>query len=289
MPATSFRDRLLTSQGARAVMSPGGILLAGGVAAVAVVAGLPLVAAIPLGAVGWGANVVRRLPRGPRGERIDPFTLQEPWRRFVQEALQARTRFDEAVGRAPAGPLRDHLREIAARMETGVSECWLIARRGQTLVDARRGIDLDDVERQLAEATRTQDPSGDRVVQALEAQRATAQRLDGVIDQARSELRLLDARLDEAVARTLELSAHASTDTSVAGLGTDVDTLVTEMEALRQALEETTAVAEGALPPAPGEAAPGEPGTPGTPGTPGAPETGAPGTPGTQPAGGGPG
>jgi hypothetical protein len=272
MPATSFRDRLLTPQGARAVMSPGGILLAGGVAAVAVVAGLPLVAALPLGVVGWAANVLRRLPRAPRGERIDPFTLQEPWRRFVQEALQARTRFDEAVGRAPAGPLRDHLREIAARMETGVSECWLIARRGQTLVEARRGIDLEDVERELAEAARTAqtgraDPSGDQVVQALEAQRATALRLDGVIDQARSELRLLDARLDEAVARTLELSAHASTLTSVAGLGTDVDTLVTEMEALRQALEETTAVAEGHLPPAAGEVGSGEPGEPGTPGS----------------------
>jgi hypothetical protein len=247
MPATSFRDRLLTPAGARALTSPGGIVLAGAVAGVAVVAGAPLWLGLPLGVAAWGSNVVRRLPRRPRAERIDPFTLQDPWRRFVQEALQARTRFDEAVGRAPAGPLRDHLREIAARMETGVSECWLIARRGQALVEARRGIDLADVERQLAEVTGTAggDPSRDRVVEALEAQRDTAKRLDGVIDQARSELRLLDARLDEAVARTLELSAHASAEGSVAGLGSDVDDLVTEMEALRQALEETSAATAG--------------------------------------------
>ena len=275
--ALSLRDRLLTPQGARAITSPAGIVLAGGVAAVAIVAGLPVVAAIPLGLAGWGANVVRKLPRSPRGPRIDPFTLQEPWRRAVQEALQARTRFNEAVSRAPSGPLRDHLGEIAARMETGVNECWLIAGRGQKLVEARHGIDLPDVERQLAEVTGPDaggapDPSRDRVVQALEAQRATAQRLDGVIEQARSQLRLLDARLDEAVARTLELSAQASSDATVTGLSTDVDALVTEMESLRLALEETSAAAGG------GQTAGGP-----TPGPAGGP---TPGTPGTLPAGG---
>ena len=265
MPATSFRDRLLTTAGARALTSPGGIVLAGAVAGVAVVGGAPLWLGLPLGVAAWGANVVRRLPRRPRRERIDPFTLQEPWRRFVQEALQARTRFDEAVGRAPAGPLRDHLGEIAARMETGVSECWLIARRGQALVEARRGIDLADVEHQLADATgpgetgAAPDPSRDRVVEALESLRATARRLDGVIDQARSQLRLLDARLDEAVARTLELSAHASAEGTVAGLGSDVDSLVTEMEALRQALEETSAAASGGEPGAAGSLPAGGP------------------------------
>jgi phage shock protein A len=136
-------------------------------------------------------------------------------------------------------------------MQTGVEECWLIAKRGQTLVEARRGIDLADVDRQLAdvaaqaaayggEDASTPDPSLAPVAQSLEAQRATAERLDRVIKQAHGELRMLDARLDEAVARTLELSAHASADATVEGLGTDVDALVTEMESLRQALEETS-------------------------------------------------
>jgi hypothetical protein len=254
MPPTSFRDRLFTPQGARAVTSPIGILLAVVVAAAAVVAGAPLWAAVPLGLAAWLVNVWRKVPRGPRRERIDPFTLAEPWRRFVQEALQARTRFAEAVTRAPDGPLRDHLAEIAARIETGVDECWLVARRGQTLVEARRGIDVTDVDRQLARLTGGEvdaaGPARDRVIEALRAQRATADRLDGVIDQARSELRLLDARLDEAVARSLELSASASADAGVEGLGADVDAVVTEMEALRQALDETAAVAGG------GEAAP---------------------------------
>jgi hypothetical protein len=255
MAGTSLRDRFFTRQVARAIASPVGILLGGGVAAATIVAGAPLLAALPLGVAVWAGKVALSIPRGRRGDRIDPFTLKEPWRRYVQEALQARNRFDEAVGRTRAGPLRDHLADIAERMHIGVEECWLIAKRGQTLVDARRGIDLADVDRQLAEVADTQsagsgatpDPSLARVAQSLEAQRATAERLDRVIGQAHSELRMLDARLDEAVARTLELSAHAAADATVEGLGTDVDALVTEMESLRQALEETSRTAHDGL------------------------------------------
>jgi hypothetical protein len=263
MAGTSLRDRFFTHQVARAITSPLGILLGGAVAAVTIVAGVPLVAALPLGVAAWAGKVALSIPRD-RSERIDPFTLQEPWRRYVQEALQARNRIDEAVGRTRPGPLRDHLAEIAARMHTGVEECWLIAKRGQTLVEARRGIDVADVDRQLAEVAEAQgaeaqdtgpgadaasppDPALARVAQSLEAQRATAERLDRVIGQAHSELRMLDARLDEAVARTLELSAHATADTAVEGLGTDVDALVTEMESLRQALEETSGTAQHGL------------------------------------------
>jgi hypothetical protein len=259
MAGTSLRDRFFTPQVARAITSPVGIILGGAVAAATIVAGVPLLAALPLGVAAWAGKVALSIPRRRRGERIDPFTLQEPWRRYVQEALQARNRFDEAVGRTRAGPLRDHLATIAARMHTGVEECWLIAKRGQTLVEARRGIDLGDVDRQLADvadaggaapgadAASPPDPSLARIAQSLEAQRATAARLDRVIGQAHSELRMLDARLDEAVARTLELSAHATADATVEGLGTDVDALVTEMESLRQALEETSRTAQHGL------------------------------------------
>jgi hypothetical protein len=108
MAGTSLRDRFFTRQVARAITSPVGILLGGGVAAATIVAGVPLLAALPLGVAVWAGKVALSIPRR-RGERIDPFTLQEPWRRYVQEALQARNRFDEAVGRTRPGPLRDHL------------------------------------------------------------------------------------------------------------------------------------------------------------------------------------
>jgi hypothetical protein len=246
--ATSFRDRLLTPQGARALVSPVGILVAVAFVVVAWLSDFPLWLAVPIGVALWAANVWRLVRPRDRPERIDPFTLQDPWRRFVQEALQARARFGEAVSRAPDGPLRDHLREIAQRMDTGVTESWLIAKRGQALVEARRGIDVPALERRLA-ASRAeggeQDAARAPEVEALQAQQASARRLDEVIDKTRTELQVLDARLDEAVARTLELSAQASADAGVTRLDSDVDALVTEMEALRQALEETSAAAAG--------------------------------------------
>jgi hypothetical protein len=247
MAAPSFRDRLLTRRGAKAIMSPAAIAAGVALAVLAVVVGLPVWTALPVGVATWALVAWRLLPRAPRAERIDPFTLQEPWRRFVQDALQARNRFLDAVERAPAGPLRDRLQEIADRVQTGVDECWLIARRGHALVKARRGIDVAAVDRQLDRLTtgdEAGEPSLSALTRSLEVQRSTADRLDGVIDSAERELRLLDARLDEAVARTLELSATAG-DSAVTGLSADVDQLVSEMESLRLAMDETNAAAQG--------------------------------------------
>ena len=55
-------------------------------------------------------------------------------------------------------------------------------------------------------------------------------------DRSRDRLRLLDARFDELVARTVEVSVGTG-DTDV--LGDDVDGLVNELESLRIAMEET--------------------------------------------------
>ena len=63
--------------------------------------------------------------------------------------------------------------------------------------------------------------------------------MDAVVNDAQDRLRLLDARLDEAAARVVELSVEAS-DEGMLGLSSDVDDVVTDMEALRQALEETS-------------------------------------------------
>jgi hypothetical protein len=251
MAGLTLRDRFFTPKVARAIVAPSSILLAVVVAVVAIVAGLPIVVGVPLGVAAWAVKVALAMPRAPRPERIDPFTLQEPWRRFVQEALQARNRFDETVHRLQGGPLRDRLSDVAQRMHTGVQESWLIAQRGQALVQARRGIDVASIERQRAALTPADesDPAQALVAKSLDQQKATAERLDRVITQARSQLRILDARLDEAVAQVLELSTQSVTSASVGVLGTDVDNLVTEMEALRQAMDETQGTAPDGLPP----------------------------------------
>jgi hypothetical protein len=246
MAGSSLRDRFFTPRVARALTSPSGILAIGAGTAAGILAGLGPVGAVVLGAGAYAVRIgaAMGLGSGDRPERIDPFTLQEPWRGFVQDALSSRARFREAVDRTRSGPLKDTLHEIADRVDTGVDECWLIANRGHSLVQTRLRIDTASIDQDLAEvdqslATRSDDARLTSTAESLRAQRATAERMDQVIEEARSQLRLLDARMGEAVVRALELSAQASSDASVTSLESDVDGMVTDMEALRQALEET--------------------------------------------------
>jgi hypothetical protein len=242
--ALRFRDRFFTPPVARAMTSPLGIVLAGAGTALGIVVGLPVLAAAGVGAAAWAGRVALAVPRGAKGPRIDPFALQEPWRQFVQEAQQAKARFDRAVGGTRPGPLRDRLAELGDRIEVGVHECWRVASRGDDIDAALASIDVTGAQRELSQlhqAGRGDLPGADhvaRTIESLEAQLASADRLARVSADARSRLRLLDARLDELVARAVELSVGPA-DTDVGALGTDVEGLVTEMEALRQAVEET--------------------------------------------------
>jgi hypothetical protein len=219
--------------------SPLGIVLAGVGAAIGLVTGLGVPAAIGLAVVGWGGRVAAAIPRGEkRGTRIDPFVLQEPWRRYVQSSLSAQARFDRTVDATPDGPLKGHLADVGTRLEQGVDEVWQVACRGD---DMDRGLKTLDVRGAQAELDRLdKEPPGSHTAatrEALAAQLATAARMQAISTDARDRLRLLDARLDELVARAVELSVSGSAS-AITGLGDDVDSLVSEMESLRQALEE---------------------------------------------------
>lgn len=224
--------------------SPSGILLAGAGAAAGIliggVAAIPL--AVGLGAAAWAARVAAGLPRHA-SSRIEPARLGQPWRRFVEEALDARARFDRAAARTTAGPLRERLAVIGERVATGAEECWRIARQGDVLVGALGEVDVTEAERQL-DALRhgggRAEPgsSRHRTEQALQAQIDSAGRLEATARRAHDDLLLLNARLDEAVARAIELSVHSGSVDELNRLGTDVEQVVGDMEALRQGLEE---------------------------------------------------
>jgi hypothetical protein len=241
MPRLTFRDRFYSPPVARSLTAPSSILATGVGAAAGILVFGPL--GVLAGLAAYGARVALAIPRAGKGERIDPFAVNEPWRQFVQHALASRTRFAEAVQTMKPGPLRDHLGEIGERLDEGVEECWRIARRGQLLARARSQVDDASTRRELdqllAEAGGTP-PEGStqaKVLEALQAQLATAKRMDTVLDDTRSRLQLLDARRDESVTRAIELSVQSGPD-DLTGLGDDVDGIVTEMEALRQALED---------------------------------------------------
>ncbi len=251
--------RARTAAVARAVAAPSSVLLAGAGTALAILGGLPMAAAAVVGAAAWAARVALAVPRRPEGERVDPSSVAEPWRSFVREALQARTRFGQTAARARSGPLKDRLGEMARRLDQGVDECWRIARQGAVLESALDQLDVAEIRRELDQVRADKErASGDgerasmeRAEQAVLGQLATAERIELVSRDARSRLRALNAQLDEAVARGVELSLQTGPSVDLSPLSADVDSLVGELESLRQALEETSGAPGAASPSAP--------------------------------------
>jgi len=238
---TSFRDRFLTPRVARAMMSPLGIVLFGAGAAASIVVGLPLVAAAGVGALAWGGRVLAAVPKDAPSPRVSPNSLSEPWRTYAVQAEDSKKRFDRVVASVAPGPLRERLQQLSGRLDEGIDESWRIARRGHEIVGAIGTIDTASARREVAElreavGTRQPTPSQAETMRSLEAQLASVDRLSALADRSRDRLRLLDARFDELVARTVEVSVGTG-DTDL--LGDDVDGLVTELESLRIAMEET--------------------------------------------------
>lgn len=157
-------QRARTPAVARAVTSPSAVLLAGAGASAAIMGGLPLAAAAAVAILAWGARVALAIPRARREERIDPFTVGEPWRHFVADALQARSKFAQTVARARPGPLRDRLVALGDRLDHGVRECWRIARQGDGLHSALGQLDIEQIRQELAEVQRELErcPAGER-------------------------------------------------------------------------------------------------------------------------------
>jgi hypothetical protein len=233
---------------AEAITAPSALLLAGAGASVAILAGAPLVIAGVVGAAAWGARVWQRMPKVSNKERIDLYELRDPWRHFVCDAIHARDRFAKAVSSTAPGPLRDRLAEVASRVDDGVHECWTIARQGQQLARAVRELDVAGIRRELAdvEAAARRSPERDELAAACEslrAQLASASRLSSVAQDTADKLTRINAELDEAVARAVELSvspalAAGEIGAGVSPLGTDVENIVGELESLRLALDE---------------------------------------------------
>lgn len=259
MAGLPVRDQIHSRRLVRATVAPSAAVGAVGGVGVGVLAGVSLPGVIICGGLGWGALALvaairSGTPRRRRTERIDPFTLQEPWRLYVQAVLANRAKVNERADSTPPGPLRERLQEVAQRVSRAVDESWQVAKRGHAVSRARQAIEtrvidqqIERLEKDLAEA-----PDDERLSEALaarRAQRTAADRMDEVIGSTDAQLRLLDARMGEVVVRAAELSAHLGDAASLETLSSDVDLLLTEMEALRLALDEVDGAATVELPP----------------------------------------
>ena len=240
---SSFRDRFLTPGVARATTSPSAIVATGAGAAAAILVGLGPIGAVVLGLGAYGARVLAAVPRAPKRPGVAPRSVGEPWRGLIEDVLDARRRYDQALDGVRPGPLRDRLGEVGGRLDTAVDEAWRIAGAGNTLSLGRQRIDTDGIRRDLQAASAApHSERSEQTVAAIQSQLDSADRLDRTIYDAYERLRLLDARIDETVTRTVELSvtqADLSHASDLGGLDTEVESIVGEMEALRQAVEET--------------------------------------------------
>lgn len=169
--------------------------------------------------------------RGPRAKTvvIDSFTLSEPWRQHVSGAQSTQRRYAATTKNAPDGPLRDRLSEIGLLVQRGVEECWQIARRGDELDDVLNRLDAPSL---IAQMDRAVD-DGER--SSLQRQIDSAARIRTTRDDTDKRLRLLNVRLGELITQASEVSI--GTDTT-AELGSGVDDVVTQLEALRLAVQD---------------------------------------------------
>ena len=241
---------------AEAIMSPSSLLVAGAVGGLAVAATGPIGLVVGVGA--WLVSTVFKLRRpslamgSSQATRIDPFAVSEPWRQHVQSALAAKLRFDRLVQSTPNGPLKERLRSVANRVDEGVDEVWTIAQRGHRLASSIDDLRINQVRTELRNAEsaiqRNSDSSRAGTLQStrdsLRSQLDSAERLAAKGLSTIDRLRELDAKLDELVARGTELSI-AGSDDAFEDLRSDVDAVVTEMEALRRGMEETSAIERG--------------------------------------------
>ena len=238
--------RYRTASMARAVTSPGSLLLAGVATSVAIVAGAPIAGAAVVGGLAFAGRAAwSGRDRGTKAPTIELGLLQPPWRAYVADADDARRRFRKAVANRQSGPLRDRLQGLAQRIDDGLQQCFQIARQAMVLDEGVNSLDIDRARRELAilgpDDPKDQDSASSRTRRALNAQIASHDRLDKARTQARDRLVLLNAQLDEIVARTVELSLQSG-ESGLGGLDQEVEGMVTELESLRQALDETSTV-----------------------------------------------
>lgn len=185
--------------------------------------------AIGVAAVVAAVAALRRRRPAQRPMPIDAFVLGEPWRRHVSAAQSAQRRYTDIVAATPSGPLRSNMETITAQVQRGVEECWLIAKRGNELDAALRRLDSTSLQARL------QQSNDDATRTSLQSQLDAAQRIRTTRDEADQRLRLLNTRLGELLAQAAEVSV--GTDTT-GELGSAVDDVVTQLQALRLAVED---------------------------------------------------
>ena len=238
------------------------------VAATAVGAGIgvldhSIVLTVVLAVTGWTGRMVaaviavRRRERAarPHPAQLDPWSVPEPWRQLLQQAMAAQTRFDQAVTAWPPGPTRDRLGALQPRLYQEVDQLGSLARQGAAAAGwtgaayasgrpspASLGEELSRVQ---GERARLGDTSSPRSAELARREEAVAAQLRAVHRAAQVEAELQDrlraavARLDQTVTELLAVDRSTAVVEPV-GVSSALDELSDGITSLRAALTETT-------------------------------------------------
>jgi len=233
-----LRDRFYTPKTARAILS-WRILPALAIGIALALTSGPVIG-LAVGLTLYAGLVGLAMPKAPDRPRIDPFTVQEPWRQFVQGAQRAEAKLHDTIDGASDGPVKDRMRSVGNKLDHGLDETWRIARRGHEIDQAVHRLDptalrskLESLQLRQA-STPTDDLSA--TIESVESQLASIDRLKEQSTRTANTLRLTQTRLDELATRAAEVGiGTADTD----AYEHDVEDLVIELEGLRQAVEET--------------------------------------------------
>lgn len=168
-----------------------------------------------------------RRPR--RSPARDPFAIGDPWRRHVVAAQSAQKRYTSIVTTMHEGPLRSRMADIGRQVDRGVDECWEIARHGDQLDDTIRSLDGVGLRARFERAP-------DDVTRAsVQSQLDSLDRIRSARQQTEQRLHSLQTRLGELVSQAAEVSIGSDI---TAELGSAVDDVVVQLDALLQAVDE---------------------------------------------------
>ena len=181
------------------------------------------------------------LPEGVEPERLEPV-----WRSAVEETIASRRRLRALVEECRSGPLQERLASLAERVDSGVLAAWKIASRAQAASRALVSMDLESVHADLKDARRRAADGAkggadvgqvEREVKVLAEQHAALNQLRNAIDDASSRLRLLDLRLDTAVARAAQIVLQPDALEELGSVDQELADVVEELDLLRAGLD----------------------------------------------------
>lgn len=267
-PAKGHRELVLHPSLVRAAVSPTAVAVTAAGAGIGVL-DHSVILAVVLAAGGWAGRMVaavisrRRRERvaAPRPADVDPWSVPEPWRQLLQQALAAQNRFHQVVASWPPGPTRDRLVDLQPRVYAEVSALDVMAHRGAaalgwtgaTFAGGRPSADqlASELEQVQSEKARLGTAGPGRLAELSRREESIAAQLralrhgERAAAEIQDRLRLAVARLDETVTELVAAqSGPASTDPT--GLASALDELNDGVVSLRLALSETTG-----LPPEP--------------------------------------